>query len=282
MDEVKSERRRGRRGKKGGSRSISAIQILIPQSQPQPQPRPRPEADDEMICHNRRKIQVLREDHEEMVATRASLEQDLAVGHQHIRELVATARKVREDTDLEVKAVLERSIGVESQLRGIQALQSEHAQLVAHVSSLTHSNIQLHSQFNRVDSELRRIQMDAAEVAHLKADAHALRLDLRKGRGAIEFEKKTRSANLQQYQDMDDKMTQLNNEIQRLRSHLPPSNQDDGYAGASHFLFRGHYSAHYPMHQATAPLPVAATDATPPPTGDHHPFETHQAYLPTR
>ncbi|XP_074298304.1 uncharacterized protein LOC141629159 [Silene latifolia] len=68
-----------------------------------------------------------------------------------------------------------------------------------------------------------RIRLDAAEAADLKADLHALRLQLRKGRGAIEFKKKI-TTNLQQYQEMDSKITDMSNEIQRLRAHLPPSN----------------------------------------------------------
>ncbi|XP_074267819.1 protein FLC EXPRESSOR-like isoform X2 [Silene latifolia] len=246
MEEVKSEekskRRRGRRGK-GGKGGTATTPTTMPSAFQVPQPQ------DDIISHNRSKIQVLREDHQEMLGTRAALEQDLSVAHQHLRQLVSTARKVREDTDLEVKAVLERSIGVESQLGSIQALQSEHAQVVAHVTTLTHSNIQLHSEFNRLDSELHRIRMDAAEVANLKADLHAMRLELRKGRGAIEFEKKTRSANLQQYQEMDTKITEMSNQIQTLRPHLPPSHPALGYAGASDSVFRAPYSSHYPMHQ---------------------------------
>lgn len=132
--------------------------------------------------HHHREIQGLLQDHKEMTAIHASLKQDLTTIDHDLRQLATTARKIRDERDSQVKELYEKSLNLESEVRGIDTLHSEHAQVIADVQKLSESKNQLVSQFKAVDDELSRVKADVAQVSVIKNDVDSMKQELKKGR----------------------------------------------------------------------------------------------------
>ncbi|KAL9238910.1 hypothetical protein vseg_013278 [Gypsophila vaccaria] len=246
----------------------------------------------EMMAHNSMKIQVLREDYEDMLRTRMEVKQDLEVANLQLQQLGATALTVRDRREIDVKQIYERCVAMEGEARLIDSIQREHHQVVALVRSLHDTNLHLSSHFRLLHSQLHSLRSQALHVPPLNSDLLTMRHQLLQGRAAIEFEKKTRAANLEQYQAMEANMISIQNEIQRLRDDLllaqkqarpatavAASNPGHGYLGdyrGPDIALQGGHSAHYPMHQ-TVTRDEGAYPAVfrPPPNGSHGPFDAH-------
>ncbi|KAK9756764.1 hypothetical protein RND81_01G119700 [Saponaria officinalis] len=246
---------------------------------------------EERMAHNSLKLQVLREDYQEMLATHANLKQDLTVAHLQLRQLATTAHKVSDHRQSEVKQVYERCVTMEGEARLIEALQIEHDQVSALVSGVRETNVELKSQLRELDSELHSFLLQTSDVAPLKSDLNTMRQQLLQGRAAIEFENKTRAANLEQYQAMERNMISMKNEIEKLRDELAHAQKRanvattavanpshaflDNYRGPD-MLLQGGLSSHYPMHQTT----IHGERSYPavfgqPPNGGHDPYDAH-------
>uniref|UniRef100_A0A803LCU4 Uncharacterized protein n=1 Tax=Chenopodium quinoa TaxID=63459 RepID=A0A803LCU4_CHEQI len=155
-----------------------------------------------------------------MSAMHATLKQELAAADQELRKLTAAARKFREERESQIKELYEKSLKLETEVRAIEALNSEHTQVIGDIQKLTESKIQFTAQLKVLDTELSRVKMDASQVPEIQAYVDKMEQELQKGRAAVEFERKTRAANLELNEAMDRKMNSLQHDIEMLRAEL--------------------------------------------------------------
>ncbi|KAL2899265.1 Protein FLX-like 1 [Bienertia sinuspersici] len=255
----------------------------------QPQRQPHTRSSPHALHHH--EIQGLLLDHKEMATIHSSLKQELSAVDQDLRQLASTAHKIREEKESQVKELYEKSLNLESEVRAVETLNSEHAQVIAHVQKLTESKIQLASQFKALEDELTRVKADVSQVSVIKADVENMKQELDKGRAAVEFEKKTRAENLELSQAMERKMNSLQREIEMLRAEVPNaekraraaaavSNPNPGYMGnyGSHSMTYGGspYAVQYSLNQGqvTADAPSPGLYGRPP--GSQGPFDSQQ------
>lgn len=135
-----------------------------------------------LIAAQHREIQGLLLDQKEMVAIHAALKQELLAVDHELRELSATARKFREERDSQIKELYDKSVKVEAEVCAIEALHSEHAQVVTDIQKLTESKIQLVAHFNKLESELNRVKEDSSQVGVIKTDVEKMKEEIQKGR----------------------------------------------------------------------------------------------------
>ncbi|XP_021720984.1 protein FLX-like 1 [Chenopodium quinoa] len=256
------------------------------------QPHSRAPPPSHMTAHHR-EIQGLLLDQKEMSAMHATLKQELAAADQELRKLSAAARKFREERESQIKELYEKSLKLETEVRAIEALNSEHTQVIGDIQKLTESKIQLTAQFKVLDTELSRVKMDASQVPEIQADVDKMEQELQKGRAAVEYEKKTRAANLELNEAMDRKMNSLQHDIEMLRAELAnaekrareaaaASNPDLGYTGnyesRSMAYGRGPYSVQYSMHQGQL-MADSASLALYGRSVSHDPFDAQQPHV---
>lgn len=224
----------------------------------------------------------------------AALKQELSAADQDLRKLSAAATTVRAERESKVKDLYDKSLQLEAEVRGIEALNSEHTQVIADIQKLTESKIQLAAQFKAIDAELTRVKADASQVPVIQADVENMKQELEKGRAALKYEKKTFGANLETSQAMDEKKRSLLCEINMLRVELAnaekraraaaaASNPNLGYMGnyGSHSMAYGvhPYSVQYTMHQGQLTADGASPALYDLSSGNHYPFDSQQPHL---
>uniref|UniRef100_A0A7C9EXV6 Protein FLC EXPRESSOR n=1 Tax=Opuntia streptacantha TaxID=393608 RepID=A0A7C9EXV6_OPUST len=254
---------------------------------------------EERIAFQHREIHSLLVDNQRLAATHVALKQELAMADQEVRQLAAAAHKVREERELEVKEVFEKSLKVEAEARAVDSLNAELARVRDDVQRLTESKIELTAQLKAIEAELESANLAAREVPAIRADMDAMHQELQKGRAAIEFEKKTQEANLEHRRAMERNMMTMQREIDRLMAELAnaekraraaaaaAANPSSGpvymgnYGSPDMVYGGGSYPVQYPMHQVQSITDGGRSGPYgTPPTGGRHPFDIQQSRPP--
>lgn len=175
---------------------------------------------DERIVIQHREIQTLLGDNQRLAATHVALKQELAAAQQEISHLSAAAASVKAERDAQVREVYERSLKMEAEVRSIDALNAELAQVRADVQKLSASRQELAAQLQTINTNLSVSRSELKEVQAVKDGIENMRKELQRGRAAIEYEKKTHSNNLEQSEAMGKNMMAMAHEVEKLRAEL--------------------------------------------------------------
>ncbi|CAO2840036.1 unnamed protein product [Amaranthus hypochondriacus] len=237
--------------------------------------------------------QALLLDQKEMAADYGILKHEIAAAHQELRKLDATVHQVKEEKESRVKQLFEKSLDLEREIRAIDALKSEHAQVVSDIQNLTESKIQLAAQFKALDAELCRVKEDASQLPLIQSDVENFKQEIKKGRAAVKFERKTRLDNLELSCVLEGKINSMQQEIEMLRAELsnaekraraaaaaasnPNPGQIENY-GSYSMTYGGPYSMQYSLNQGQLPEgPSSAVYGRPPGShGSHDVQHPHQ------
>ncbi|KAK6927144.1 hypothetical protein RJ641_008863 [Dillenia turbinata] len=189
-----------------------------------PNPRPphlqHPALVEERLIAQRREIQTLLLDNQRLAATHVALKQELAAAHQELRHLSAAAATVKAERDAEVRDVYERSLKMDADVRSIDALRAELAQVRSGVQKLTAARDELTAELQEKESSLARVRAELKPFQGIRAEIEGLRQELQRGRAAVEHEKKTQLANLEQGRLMEKNMGYMVREMEKLRAEL--------------------------------------------------------------
>ncbi|OVA02792.1 hypothetical protein BVC80_9093g148 [Macleaya cordata] len=175
---------------------------------------------EERIDAQHHEIQSLLLDNQRLAATHVALKQELNAAQQELRHMSAAAANVKADRDAQVREVYERSLKLEAEVRSIDALNTELAQVRSDVQKLSASKLELTSKLQAINGDLKRVQEDLHQAPAIKAEIETMHHELKRGRAAIEYEKKTRNDNLEQRKVMEKNMIALAREVEKLRSEL--------------------------------------------------------------
>ncbi|KAA8549459.1 hypothetical protein F0562_001143 [Nyssa sinensis] len=205
--------------------------------------RPHPALVEEHLANQHRDIQSLLIDNQRLAATHVALKQELAAAQQELRHLSAVAADVKAERDAQVREVYERSLKMDAEVRSIDALNEELAQVTADIQELTAVRRELTAKLQAIDGDLVRAGSELQQLPAIKAEIEAMRQEIQRGSGrwlysswqgyncvpiltmdmnraAVEYEKKTYANNLEQDQAMEKNMISMAREIEKLRAEL--------------------------------------------------------------
>ncbi|XP_010257048.1 PREDICTED: protein FLX-like 1 [Nelumbo nucifera] len=229
--------------------------------------RPHPVIIEERLVAQHREIQSLLLDNQRLAATHVALKQELAVAQQDLRHLSAAAADVKAERDAQVREVYERSLKMEAEVRSIDTLNAELAQVRADVQKLTVARQDLTAQLQALNSDFTRSRAELQQVPAIQAEIETMHQELQRGRAAVEYEKKAHADNLEHSQAMEKNMISMAREVEKLRAELAnaekraraaaaaaaAANPVSGYAGSYGNPEMGYggnyYSDPYAMHQ---------------------------------
>ncbi|GLT80724.1 hypothetical protein SLA2020_521480 [Shorea laevis] len=175
---------------------------------------------EDRIAIQHREIQSLLLDNQRLTANHVALKQDLSRAQQELRHLSAAAANVKAERDAEVREVYERSLKMNAEVRSIDAMKAELAQVRDDIQKLTVDRQELTEQLQAINGELVKAKADVKQFPEIEAEIQRVQQEIQKGRAAIETEKKTRASNLNQRQILEENMIFVSHELQRLHEDL--------------------------------------------------------------
>lgn len=175
---------------------------------------------EDRIVIQHREIQSLLHDNQRLAANHLALKQDLSLAQQELRHLTAAANNVKAERDAEVREVYERSLKMNAEVRAINAMRAELANVHCDVEKLTLDRQELNEQLQVFKSKLVKAKEEVKKLPEIKSAIEMVQKEVEKGRAAIETEKKTRASNLKQRQILEKNMIFVSQELERLREEL--------------------------------------------------------------
>lgn len=149
---------------------------------PSAAPHPHSSLVEERLAAQHRDIQSLLLDNQRLAATHVALKQELSAAQQEIRHLSGTAGTVKAERDAQVREVYERSLKMEAEIRLIDGLGSELAQVRADVQKLITDRKELTVKLKDVEEDLVRAQSEAQQVPVIKSEIETMHKEIQRGR----------------------------------------------------------------------------------------------------
>ncbi|XP_062017072.1 protein FLC EXPRESSOR isoform X2 [Rosa rugosa] len=212
-----------------------------------------------------REIQSLLGDNQRLAATHVALKQDLTAAQSDLRNLKAVAGQIKSERNAEVREVYDRSLKLDDELRDLDAMNAELTLVRNDIEDLSTSRMELATELKTIQGEIERARSDESkQIEAIRDEIETLKLEIEKGRTAVEIEKKTRASNLEHRQAMENYMAKLALEIEKLhgelanaekraRAAVAAANPGSGYPmayGNAEMLYGGNaYPDPYAMHQ---------------------------------
>ncbi|KAL7247245.1 hypothetical protein ACSBR2_002213 [Camellia fascicularis] len=280
----------------GGHPALIDDPRLVP---PPPPPSaavpPHPALLEQHIAARHRQIQSLLLDNQRLSALHVALKQELAVSQQELRHLSAAASDVAAERDAQVRDVYERSLKIEAEVRSIDSLSADLAQVRADIPKLTSDRQELAAELKAIDSDLVRARSDLQQLPSIKVEIETMHQEVQRGRAAIEYEKKAHASNFKQGQAMEKNMFSMVREIEKLRAELANADKraraaaaaasaatsSPGYAAVYGNPEMGYGGRSYPDPYAVYKAQGSA-DAGPQyssAAGPHSPYDTQQTHV---
>ncbi|WOL04833.1 protein FLX-like 1 [Canna indica] len=222
---------------------------------------------EERLGAQHREIEELLHDNEQLAVSHVALKNDLNASQHELHLLAASAAKFKAERDAKVRELYERSLKAEAELRAIEGMREELAQVRSDVQRLKAARDEFVEQLQARKGELARARAENKQADTIAADIEVMRKEIQKGRAAIDFEKKAHADNLEQSQMMENNMITMAREIEKLRAELAntekraraavaAANPGPGYAvnyGNPDMVYGANsYTGTYVVQQATA------------------------------
>ncbi|KAK0599633.1 hypothetical protein LWI29_007130 [Acer saccharum] len=184
---------------------------------------PHPAIFEERLAAQHQDIQGLLGDNQRLAATHVALKQELETTQHEIQRMVHFADSLRVDKDVQMREMYEKSIRLEVDLRGVEAMQGELRKVQADIKELTAVRQELTGQDQVLSQELAWLTADLQQVPALKADIENMKQELQRARAAIENEKKGYAENYEHGQVMEKKLISMAREMEKLRAEIANS-----------------------------------------------------------
>lgn len=168
---------------------------------------PRPAFIEQKLASQHAEIQRLLNDNEQLVAIHATLRHDLSAAQQ---ELQHRNSQTETEKDGRIKALLERVSQMEVDLRAMDSLKEDMEKLLLQRQELV----------AKLQQETQRAQVDAHQLATLKAQIDGLQQELQHARITGEQERKASAEHLEYRQATERSYYAMVKEVERLRSEL--------------------------------------------------------------
>ncbi|RWW07382.1 hypothetical protein GW17_00029237 [Ensete ventricosum] len=210
---------------------------------------------EDRLAAQHRQIQVLLVDNQQLAVSHVALKQDLSASKHELRLAAASAAETKGAKDAEVREVYERSLKAEAEVRALEGMRAELAQVRSDVQSLGAVRHELVEQLQGLKGQLSSARAEHKQADTVMADIEIMRKEIQKGRSviftslvisfcleitapafefvanalpylfildraAIEFEKKVHADNTEQSQIMENNMVLMARELEKLHAEL--------------------------------------------------------------
>lgn len=137
---------------------------------------------EDCIAAQRREIQSLLVDNQRLAATHVVLKQDLSLAQRELRRLSAASGDVKAERDAQVREVYERSLKMEAEVRAINVMATELAQVRTDVQKLGAERKELEAELQLADAGVVRARADSKQAVSIKAEMELLHQEIQRGR----------------------------------------------------------------------------------------------------
>ncbi|KAH7543959.1 hypothetical protein JRO89_XS15G0071800 [Xanthoceras sorbifolium] len=184
---------------------------------------PHPAIIEERLAAQHQDIQGLLADNQRLAATHVALKQELEAAQHEIQRMVHFADSLRADKDVQMREMYEKSVRLEVDLRGVEAMRGELLKVQADIKELTALRQELTGQVQVMSQDLARLSADLQQAPALKAEIENMKQELQRARAAIEYEKKGYAENYEHGQVMEKKLISMAREMEKLRAEIANS-----------------------------------------------------------
>ncbi|CAN0891213.1 Protein FLX-like 1 [Linum grandiflorum] len=212
---------------------------------------PHPAVMEERLAAQFQDIQALLGDNQRLAATHVALKQELEATQHELQRMSRFADSLQPDKDIRMRDLREKSLKLESDLRGLETVRNELHRVRGDITELADAKQELTRRVQMMTQDLGRYTTDLKQVPSLKTDIETTKQELQRARAAIEYEKKGYAENFEHGKVMENKLVAMARELEKLhaeianaekRAHSAPnaghqayyanySNPESGYAG---------------------------------------------------
>lgn len=137
---------------------------------------------EDRIAIQHREIQTLLVDNQRIAATHVALKQELAAAQHDLRALSASSATSKAERDAHVRELYDRSRTMEAELRGLDAVAADLAQVRADVHKLSAARNDVAADLQALEDDLARARLDSKPVPAIKAEIETLNREIQRGR----------------------------------------------------------------------------------------------------
>uniref|UniRef100_A0A5B6Z881 Protein FLX-like 1 n=2 Tax=Davidia involucrata TaxID=16924 RepID=A0A5B6Z881_DAVIN len=181
---------------------------------------PHPAIIEEQLAAQHQDIQGLLIDNQRLAATHVALKQELEAAQHELQRTAHFANSVHMEKDMQMREIYEKSVKMEMDLRGVEAMRAELLQVHSDIKELTSARQELTAQAQAMTQDLARATADLQQAPAVKAEIEGLKQELQRARAAIEYEKKGYAENYEHGQMMEKKLISMARELEKLRAEM--------------------------------------------------------------
>ncbi|OMP11904.1 hypothetical protein COLO4_03606 [Corchorus olitorius] len=194
---------------------------------------PHPAIFEERLAAQLQEIQALLADNQRLAATHVALKQELEAAQHELQRMAHYADSFRMEKDVQMREMYEKSVRLEVDLRGVEAMRAELAKVKADIKQLNAVRQELTGQVQVMSQDLARFTGELQQAPALKADIENVKQELQRARTAIEYEKKGYAENYEHGQVMEKKLISMARELEKLRAEIANAEKRNRAAGGT-------------------------------------------------
>ncbi|KAH6766054.1 hypothetical protein C2S52_017037 [Perilla frutescens var. hirtella] len=175
---------------------------------------------EDRVAAQSREMETLFIDNQRLAASHVALKQDVVAAKQDLRRLSDAACSVKAERDAQVREVYERSLKLEAEARPNDGLSAELERIRAEIKVLRAEIEHLSKKLKGIEDDIAAAHPELQEFSELKTDIEAMQREIRKGRAAVEYERKMHSTNFELDGVMEKHLISMAREAEKLRSEL--------------------------------------------------------------
>ncbi|CAM8880089.1 unnamed protein product [Rhodiola kirilowii] len=188
----------------------------------------------------------------------AMIEEHLSIQHQEIQGLLDDNQRLattHAEKDSQLRELYDKSIKMEVNLRGVEAMKAELSQVNADIKKLDADRQELMVQVQGMTQELARANAELQRAPALRAEIEGMTQELQRARAAIEFERKGYQEHYEHGKEMEKNLVSMARELEKLRAEI--ANSEKRALAAASIGNQGYaYAAPEAAAYAANPYPV--------------------------